>query len=249
MNPAATKLAAESLQNLMLAIGRGGDRADPSYKNLRQQLLDEPAIQSLLPSCVTTCRDGLQFWAHVTKGREKYAMRDQYVWESFGPLLDYLERSSSIPGADMIAETLKEFDSEHVYSAWNKAIERQKTDPEAALTSARTLLESTCKHILDGLNQQYDDKSDLPELYSAVAKCLNLSPSLHTEQIFKQILSGCHSVVVGIGALRNKLSDAHGKGATAYKPAPRHSALAVNLSGAMSVFLVETYEAKKEKER
>jgi len=76
---------------------------------------------------------------------------------------------------------------------------------------------------------------------------LNLSPSQHTEQIFKQILGGCHSVVQGIGALRNKLGDAHGKGAVSYKPSPRHSALAVNLSGAMAVFLVETYVAQNAK--
>lgn len=54
-----------------------------------------------------------------------------------------------------------------------------------------------------------------------------------------------HSVVKGLGAMRNRLGDAHGKGSTAYRPSPRHAVLAVNLSGAMAMYLVETFEARK----
>lgn len=74
---------------------------------------------------------------------------------------------------------------------------------------------------------------------------MNLSPSQHTEQVFKQVLGGCHSVVQGLGAMRNRLGAANGKGSTAYRPLPRHAAPAVNLSGAMAMYLVETFEAHK----
>jgi hypothetical protein len=74
---------------------------------------------------------------------------------------------------------------------------------------------------------------------------LNLSPSQHTEQLFKQILGGCQTVVEGVGALRNRHSDAHGKSASRKKPAPRHAELAVNLSGTMATFLLQTLEARK----
>ena len=87
-------------------------------------------------------------------------------------------------------------------------------------------------------------ENDLPKLYGLTAELLNLSPSQHTEQIFKQILGGCKSVVEGLGALRNKLSDAHGKGKKAPKPSPRHAELAVNLAGAMATFIVSTWEAQ-----
>ena len=53
------------------------------------------------------------------------------------------------------------------------------------------------------------------------------------------------SVVEGVGALRNRHSDAHGKGASGTKPAPRHAELAVNLSGTMATFLLQTWEARK----
>lgn len=117
-------------------------------------------------------------------------------------------------------------------------------DPEGAITAARTLLESVCKHILDSASISYDEKDDLPKLYGLTAEQLNVSPSQHTEQIFKQILGGCKSVVEGLGALRNKLSDAHGKGKMAVKPSARHAELAVNLAGSMATFIVSTWESR-----
>ena len=124
-------------------------------------------------------------------------------------------------------------------------MERKATDPEAAITTARTLIETTCKFILDDLKVEYEDDLELPKLYKITADKLNLAPDQHTEQIFKQILSGCQSVINGLGALRNKLSDSHGKKTISVKPLPRHAELAVNLAGTMTTFLLETYQQKK----
>lgn len=239
------KLVLESLQNTMVAIGRGGDRNDPEFPRLRAAVLGFHFLLPHLPDFVTTCRSGTQFWAFIQGKAGRYHERDAIIWKGFAPTFAYLEAQDGSPAASEIAQVLQVFDADHVHSAWQNALARRNTDPEAALTSARTLLESTCKHILDGLSVAYVDGADLPDLYGAVAKALNLSPSQHTEQIFKQVLGGCHSVVHGLGAMRNRLGDAHGKSATAYKPLPRHAALAVNLSGAMAMFLVETFEARR----
>lgn len=245
MDDLTPKTAVDSLQNLMVSIGRGSDRSNPDFARLRSAVLAMSELKPHLPDFVTTCRNGAQFWAYIKGKSNHYQERDQHIWSGFAPVFSYLENISNTPGADEVTAALQIFDSEHVLSAWQKALARKTSDPEAALTSARTLLESTCKHILDSLAIAYNDAADLPDLYSAVAKGLNLSPSQHTEQIFKQVLGGCHSVVQGLGTMRNRLGDAHGKGQASYKPLPRHAALAVNLSGAMSMFLVETYEARK----
>lgn len=113
-----------------------------------------------------------------------------------------------------------------------------------AITSARTLLETVCKHILDDLSASYDDGAELPKLYGLTAEALQIAPSQHTEKVFKQILGGCMAVVEGLGALRNRLSDAHGAGPRRTKPAARHAQLAVDLAGAMTSFLVATWEAR-----
>jgi len=95
------------------------------------------------------------------------------------------------------------------------------------------------------LGISYNDSTDLPKLYGLTSRQLNLSPSQHTEQLFKQILGGCQTVVEGLGALRNRHSDAHGKGISGTKAAPRHAELAVNLAGTMATFLLQTWEARK----
>jgi hypothetical protein len=77
------------------------------------------------------------------------------------------------------------------------------------------------------------------------AGVLKLAPDDHTEQVFKQILGSCQSVVESLGALRNTLSDAHSPGPKRARPQSRHAELAVNLAGAMATFLVATWEARQ----
>ena len=62
--------------------------------------------------------------------------------------------------------------------------------------------------------------------------------------MFRQILGGVTAVVEGLGALRNRLSDAHGKGPKPARPSDRHAQLAVNLAGALATFLIETWLEK-----
>ena len=84
----------------------------------------------------------------------------------------------------------------------------------------------------------------MPKLYSEVSRLMSLAPSQHTEEVFKRILGGCQTVVENLGGLRNKISDAHGGGRRRVKPSERHAALAVNLSGSMAMFLIETWNAR-----
>jgi hypothetical protein len=106
-------------------------------------------------------------------------------------------------------------------------------------------LPDSLKYILDDLSQKYEDAADLPNLYGLTTKALKLAPSQHTEEVFKQVLGGCTSVVNGLAAMRNRLSDSHGKSKAGVKPAPRHAELAVNLSGAMATYLIATWQARK----
>ena len=140
--------------------------------------------------------------------------------------------------------TVTNWDTAHIQQAWRKSLDRIHEDPEGAITAARTLLESVCKHILDEINVDYDDNTDLPKLYGLTSKELNLAPSQHTEDAFKKILGGAHSVVDGLANLRNRLGDAHGQGKRPVKPLPRHAELAVNMAGSMASFLLATFEAR-----
>ncbi len=234
------------LQNLLISCATGGDASDEEYTAIRLELLADQSIKSLLPRFVTTSRSLSQFWTFIKFKYPTYQERRQYLWQEFNPLLERLENKSTSPVYSAASTVLEQFDAEHVWQVWQRALDRQTEDTDGAITSARTLLESVCKHILDDMNVVYAEGLDLPKLYKATSEQLNLAPSQHTEQVFKQILGGCQSVVEGLGSVRNKLGDAHGRGKQPIKAAPRHAELAVNLAGAMATFLVRTWQYRKE---
>ncbi|UKJ76701.1 abortive infection family protein [Azospirillum brasilense] len=74
---------------------------------------------------------------------------------------------------------------------------------------------------------------------------LQLAPDQHTEEVFKTILGNCQNVVNSLASIRNKLSDAHGRGRKAVRPSARHAELAVNLAGTVATFLVSTWRARQ----
>lgn len=233
----------ETLQNMLIARACGGGMAEHDYSKLRQELLAIPRTKRLLPRFVETCRSEGQFWQFIKYQDAHYAGRREFLWGAFRPLITDLETRSATP-LDMAAEpVLSKVDSEHVRDAWTKALDRRTTDPEGAITASRSLLETVCKHILDSKGLTYDDGWSLPKLYGTAAAAITLSPSQHGEQVFKQILGGCHAVVEGLAGLRNAFGDAHGKGAQGRRPASRHAELAVNLAGAAATFLIATLDA------
>jgi hypothetical protein len=132
-----------------------------------------------------------------------------------------------------------------VHEAWARALLRYVEDPAGAITAARTLLEEVCKHILADLGIPFDTAADLPKLYRATAEALHIAPSQHTEPVLKQILGGCTAVVEGLGALRNRVGDAHGGGPRRVRPAPRHAQLAIDLAGSVATYLFSTWELRK----
>src|ERR1035437_8980977 len=235
----------EMLQNLLIAQATGGIGDDRQFQALRREITDNPLLKDIVPRFLRTCRTLIEFWQFIKYEYSTYAERRQFLWDSFRPLLERTDGSKAAPSDQSVAIALQRFDSETVHQLWLRAMERRENDPEGAITLARTLLETVCKHILDEHGIVYETDSDLPGLYRMAAKSLNLAPSQHSEAIFKQILGGCTAVVEGLGALRNRLSDAHGQGKRPVKPAPRHAELAVNLAGAVAMFLVATHQSKR----
>jgi hypothetical protein len=149
------------------------------------------------------------------------------------------------PADQEISKALAAFNPAEIHTRWEEALKRRTGDPRAAITLARTLLEDTCKWILHEADKNFKEDDDLPVLYRALAKFLKLAPDEHTEQVFKQILGSCQSIVESLGTIRNKLGDAHSQGPRRpARPHTRHAELAVNLAGTMATFLIATWEAR-----
>ena len=248
MDKAAQHLAekVESLKNMLTAVATGGSSADDGeYYRLRSETLRHAVTKDRMPSFVRTCRTLHEFWGFIKPKFTRYDERREFIRGEFDPVLTYLEGSLTSPADDELSQGLQNSGAEFVHLAWDKALRRRDSDPEGAITAARSLLESVCKYVLDELGETYDEGADLPKLYGMTAAKLKLAPSQHTEEVFRRILGGCHSVVEGLGSLRNRLSDAHGKGKTAVKPHARHAQLAVNVAGSMAMFLIETFKARR----
>lgn len=247
MADASTQLleSVESLKNVLVAAATGGGNDDHEYFRLRTLLLRNATIKDKLPRFVRTCRSLGEFWPYIKEQDGTYAGRRRHLAEQFDPVLTFLEQQAATPGDESVNDTLTKVDAPHITAAWQKALERRASDPSGAITSARTLIETVCKHVLDEQGIEYGDSDDLPKLYRLTADSLSLSPSQHTEQLFRQILGGCQTVVEGLGAMRNRHSDAHGRGKAGVRPAPRHAELAVNLAGTMATFLLATWEARQ----
>ena len=230
------------MEGMLIDRATGGSSDDHVYQFLRRQFLADPVLIDLLPEFVRTRRDLGAFWAYIKYEAPSYAERRQIIRAAFIPLMDHLEGGNDTPGDKIVSEILESFDADGVNSLWAKATARRLADPEGAITIARTLLERVIKRILNELGQSYSDKDDLPKLYRSAAKVLNLAPNQHTEEPIKAILGGAMTVVNGIGTIRNRLSDSHGRGGKLpVKPLPRHASLAVNIAGAVATFLVETH--------
>lgn len=239
------------LRSLISAHATGDPMNDIEFRLHRAEFLDDPDTKALLPRFVRDNVDGAGIWSYLKDfhtGSGAYAARRKHIAAQFQPLLAFLSESGS-PADAGITASLERYDADGVQHVWQKALQRRKSDPEGAITSARTLLEEVCKHILEDADSVSRDNWDLPKLYAEASKTMNLAPSQHTEDVFKRILGGCQNIVENLGGLRNKISDAHGGGRQKVKPAERHAALAVNLAGSMAMFLIETWIIQRAKVR
>lgn len=225
------------------AQGREFAGGDAAYRQLRQELRKSPGIASRLPEFVRTCTDLTEFWGFIKHQLPTYQGRREFLRQALAPLIEYLEDSQAAPGLRPVGEVAR-FDAEAVHVAWEKTLSRRQDDPEGAITAARSMIETVCKHILDDAGIAYDNDVDLPRLWRLTAEQLNLAPHQHQESTFRAILGNCQSIVNNLAAIRNTVGDAHGQGRRPVRPKPRHAELAVNLAGTMAAFIVATWQER-----
>jgi hypothetical protein len=121
-----------------------------------------------------------------------------------------------------------------------------ESDLDGAVTIARTMLEEVLRAIefeMTGASANYE--GDLMKRFKSVAKRLRIDdqrPDL--DDHFKQVVRGLTQVVAGIAPLRGRLSDAHPR---VRKPARHHARLLANAAKTVSLFLIESFAAQRER--
>lgn len=157
-------------------------------------------------------------------------------------------KSATVVGSLAAAAETIDFDT--VCQDLERALKSVDSDPEDAVTSACSVIESVCRSILVELGLPLPPKRDVQGLYRAVREPLGLAPDksdVATEIAadVQTILGGINAAVVGIGSLRTHGGDAHGRerGRKRYIDA-RIARLAIHSASAAALFLIETWQQK-----
>ena len=124
------------------------------------------------------------------------------------------------------------------------------SDPDLAIGTAKELVETIAKTILDELEIRYSKNDDLPTLLRATRKALKLVPdqvpnNAKASDTVRKLLSNLETVTDSLAALRNSYGTGHGRSAQAGGLKPRHARLAVGSAATLATVLFETHEARK----
>lgn len=231
------------------------DMNNSKFSSLKSKLLSITRLQELLPPFLKyqATLQGFRSMSQQQKDHRKhssYAVRRDWIDSSFSDALEFLYEELNNPESIPQIEVPASITSDQVIQTWQKAMSRIQTDPDGAITSARSLLETVCKHILNKSETPYDRKQpELTQMYFAVIKIMNLAPDQQSEKDMQRVLQGCLSVVHGIGALRNRIGDAHGKDDSAGQVEAHHAFLGVSIACTVASFLIVSWEKHSEQQQ
>jgi len=159
--------------------------------------------------------------------------------------------TSAVPGVAMAKEVLTEADTGYVAQQITRMEAAVNNDPDLAIGTAKELIETCCKTILDVRGVVYPRGADLPKLVKLTSKELELTPDDIPEKAkaaatVKRLLSNLATITSGIAELRNSYGTGHGKDSRAKGLSPRHARLAVGAASTLAMFLAETHYARNQ---
>jgi hypothetical protein len=128
-------------------------------------------------------------------------------------------------------------------------IERDlNSDPSAAISSSKNLLETLCKIVLTDRGVEYAPSEDLPGLFAKVAAELSINAAsvpndARASDSIRKMMRTLTTTVQAVAEARNStLGDGHG-GEYESPAEPRHARLVYNATTAVAEFIVDTWTA------
>lgn len=176
---------------------------------------------------------------------------DGYILENSSGRVQLKLKNKTSSSANALAAAIIVIDFDTVKADLDRALDSIEADPEDAVTSACSILESVCRSILVELEIPFPSKKDISSLYKALRAPLGLSPE-HKSNVrdeiaddVLQILAGISTTISGIGSLRTHAGDAHGRERGRVKLIDaRIARLAIHVASAEALFLIETWQLK-----
>ena len=158
--------------------------------------------------------------------------------------------TSVAPGINSAKETLSGIDVAYVSQQITRMETAVNQDPELAIGTAKELVETCCKSILNECKVAFSNNDDLPKLVKSTVQQLQLTPAdipdvAKASDTIKRLLSNLASITQGVAELRNHYGTGHGKLGANKGLQPRHAKLAVGAASTLAVFLTETHKVRK----
>ncbi len=183
---------------------------------------------------------------------------EEWAQKEFNSLLRWIERDGfkyergrlqpvgTHPGLNHLADTVCSMDLPELHRQLERLNASIEQDPRLAIGTAKELVESLCKTILDERHIEYENDADIAKLVKDTRKALGLVPesipdSAKGAESIRRLLSNLGNVAQGLGELRNLYGTGHGKGGASRGLSPRHARLAVGAAGTLATFLLETH--------
>lgn len=160
----------------------------------------------------------------------------------------YISDGSSAPSKSL-SEVIKGRDIPAIEAEFNRALENVNSEPREAVSAACNILESIFKIYISDEKLDLPQRQDLQNVWKVVRSDLGFDPGKVEDTDLKKILSGILSVVDGIGAFRTHASSAHGQGRKLYNVKPRHARLAIHSAHTLALFVLETWDEKRQIKR
>ncbi len=155
--------------------------------------------------------------------------------------------------ADIHVKSLKQkftgTDANYVIDQITRMESAVENDPGLSIGTAKELVETVCRTIIEERGKEVVGSPDLPKLVKQTVKELKLTPSdipdeAKASESIKRLLSNLATITNGIAELRNSYGTGHGKTANTKGLGARHAKLAVGAASTLAIFLVETHNEK-----
>ena len=158
---------------------------------------------------------------------------------------------AGIPGISAAKQSLRGADMTYVAQQITRMESSDSADPDLAIGTAKELLETICKSILEERKVDAPSHATLPQLVKLTSKELQLTPAdiqdaAKASDTIKRLLSNLATITQAISELRNQYGTGHGKAGTAKGLTSRHAKLSVGAASTLAVFLAETHHVRRD---
>lgn len=213
---------------------------------------DVQKVLRLFEDLLSELSSGVDAHPEWAQGRERLAKLHRLLRRDGYELRDgRLVRGGALPQLGQVIEVAAHLDAPELVRLTARLHSAVDSDPELAIGTAKELVESACKTILEDQGIAPDPNWDLTRLGKEARDCLALLPSdvpdgAKGAEAIKKLLANLGVVVQALGEVRNLYGTGHGKGLKRQAIRPRHARLAVGAATSLVTFLLETHWERRQ---